>query len=96
MRRGTRSFDELGETYKPDLAIVRELIGAVPNCDNHLEIWPPGFRTYNLVVPNFLNLPGSLLGQGAPKDLVGLAMYASSRAASCMEQRPSVGTPGPT
>ncbi len=66
------------------LALVNELIGVIPNCDPVLEIWPPGFRTYNLFVPNLLNLPHSLFGQGAPKDLVGLAMYTSSRAAECM------------
>ncbi|MDY7100002.1 MAG: hypothetical protein S0880_02335 [Actinomycetota bacterium] len=55
----------------------------MPNADRHLEIWPVGFRTYNLLVPNLLNLPASLLGVGAPKQLVGLAMYESSRAADC-------------
>jgi alkylhydroperoxidase family enzyme len=76
-------FDELHRRYHPVLALVEVLIGVVPNCDRYLEIWPPGFRTYNLVVPNFLNLPSSLLSAGAPKDVVGLAMYASSRAAGC-------------
>ncbi len=75
---------QLHKHYKPMLRLVRELIGVVPNCDPYLEIWPAGFRTYNLLVPNLLNLPASLMGQGAPKDLVGLAMYVSSRAAECM------------
>lgn len=77
-------FDELHENYKPMLQLVQELIGVIPNCDPYLEIWPTGFRTYNLLVPNLLNLPASLVGQGAPKDLVGLGMYVSSRAAGCM------------
>jgi hypothetical protein len=76
-------FDELEDRYRPMLALVKTLIGVVPNCDPYLEIWQPGFRTYNLLVPNFLNLPASLIGIGAPKDVVGLAMYTSSRAASC-------------
>lgn len=76
-------FDELHEHYHPVLAVVNLLIGVVPNCDRYLEIWPVGFRTYNLMVPNFLNLPGSMMGRGAPKDVVGLAMYTSSRSASC-------------
>jgi alkylhydroperoxidase family enzyme len=75
---------QLHKDYKPMLRLVRELIGVVPNCDPYLEIWPAGFRTYNLLVPNLLNLPASLMGKGAPKDLVGLAMYVSSRAAECM------------
>ena len=76
-------FDILHESYDPMLGLVEELIGIVPNCDKLLEIWSPGFRTYNLIVPNFLNLPFSLWGFGAPKQLLGLAMYASSREAEC-------------
>ncbi len=60
------------------------LIGVVPNCGTYLEIWPPAFHTYNILVPNFLNLPFSVFGfGGAPKDSVGLGMYVSSRAAEC-------------
>lgn len=77
------SFDVLEQRYRPMLKLVRELIGVVPNCDPTLEIWPVGFRTYNLIVPNLLNLPKSLLGIAASKSLVGLAMYRSSRAAEC-------------
>ncbi|MEM9132782.1 MAG: hypothetical protein AAF962_18000 [Actinomycetota bacterium] len=80
----TVDFDQLENDYEPMLRLVRELIGVVPNCDPYLEIWPIGFRTYNLLVPNLLNLPASLVGQGAPKELLGLAMYSSSRAAGCM------------
>lgn len=76
-------FGILHGQYHPMLALVKELIGVIPNCDPLLEIWPPGFRTYNLLVPNYLNLPFSLWGFGAPKALVGLAMYTSSRAAAC-------------
>jgi len=76
-------FDVLNDRYRPMLRLVNELIGVVPNCDRALEIWPTGFRTYNLIVPNLLNLPKMLFGLGASRDLVGLAMYRSSRAASC-------------
>ncbi len=76
-------FDELHRRYNPVLQLVNVLLGVVPYCDRYLEIWQPGFRTYNLMVPNFLNLPASLLGFGASKDLVGLGLYASSRAAEC-------------
>ncbi len=77
------NFEELETRYQPVLGLVNTLIGVVPNCDPYLEIWQPGFRTYNLMVPNFLNLPAALVGVGAPKDIVGLGMYASSRAAEC-------------
>jgi AhpD family alkylhydroperoxidase len=76
-------IEELSESHRPVLATVRELLGVVPNCYPILAIWPTALRTFNLLVPNLLNLPGALVGHGAPKDLVGLAMYASSRAAGC-------------
>lgn len=74
----------LQQRYGALLELVRVLIGVVPNCDRYLEIWPPAFRSYNLLVPNFLNLPFSVFGiGGAPKELVGLGMYVASRAAEC-------------
>ena len=76
-------FKTLHDSYHPMLELVKELIGVVPNCDKLLEIWSTGFRTYNLIVPNLLNLPFSLWRFGAHKKLMGLAMYASSRAAEC-------------
>jgi hypothetical protein len=76
-------FDSLHRNYHPMLELVKTLIGVIPNCDPLLEIWPIGFRTYNLLVPNCLNLPFSLMGFGAPKPLIGLAMYTSSRVAAC-------------
>lgn len=74
---------ELRRRYGSLLDLVRQLLGVVPNSDALLEIWPPAFRTYNLMVPNFLNLPLLLFGVGAPKEAVGLAMYVSSRSAGC-------------
>jgi alkylhydroperoxidase family enzyme len=73
----------LRRQYGPQQAIARKLLGVVPNASGFLEIWPPGFRTYNLLVPNFLNLPFLLFGAGPPKATVGLAMYSASRAAGC-------------
>lgn len=55
----------------------------MPNCDPYLEIWPPAFRTYNVMVPNFLNLPPLIWGLGAPRATIGLAIYVSSRSAGC-------------
>jgi len=76
-------FETLHARYGGLLELVRTLIGVVPNCDPYLEIWPPAFRTYNVMVPNFLNLPFMVWGMGAPKEVLGLAMYASSRTAGC-------------
>src|SRR5580704_265440 len=75
--------DTLHERYGALMELVRKLIGVVPNCDPYLEIWPPAFRSYNLMVPNFLNLPFLIWGFGAPKEIIGLALYVSSRTAEC-------------
>lgn len=76
-------FETLHVRYGSLLELVRKLLGVVPNCDPYLEIWPPAFRTYNVMVPNLLNLPLLVWGLGAPRSTVGLAMYAASRAAGC-------------
>lgn len=73
----------LQRRYGAQVAIGRKLLGVVPNCHAYLEIWPVGLRTYNLLVPNFLNLPFLLFGSGPPKATVGLVMYSASRAAGC-------------
>jgi alkylhydroperoxidase family enzyme len=65
------------------LELVDTLLGVVPNCDPYLEIWPTAFRSYNVMVPNFLNLPLLIWGLGAPRSTVGLAMYVASRSAGC-------------
>jgi alkylhydroperoxidase family enzyme len=69
--------------YGPLLELVRKLIGVIPNCDGYLEIWPPAFRSYNVMVPNFLNLPLSVWGIGLSPATLGLALYVSSRTAAC-------------
>lgn len=77
-------LEVLHREYGPLMELVRTLIGVVPNCDRYLEIWPPAFRTYNLVVPNLMNLPAAIFGLGgAPKALVGLSMLVASRTAEC-------------
>jgi hypothetical protein len=73
----------LGVEYRPLLQLVRLVIGIVPNCDSLLAIWPPGFRSYNLLVPNLLNLPFSIWGLGPPAVPLGLALYTASRTAGC-------------
>ncbi len=69
--------------YGPMLQLVRLVIGVVPNCDSLLAIWPTGFRSYNLLVPNFLNLPFSVWGWGPPVVPLGLALYTASWTARC-------------
>src|SRR5919107_5536601 len=74
------SWDVLERRYGSLLELVRVLLGVVPNCDRYLEIWPPAFRSYNVMVPNFLNLPAPVFGVGTPGGLIGLGMYVASRA----------------
>lgn len=69
--------------YGPLLELVRLVIGVVPNCDSLLAIWPTGFRSYNLLVPNLLNLPFSVWGWGPPAVPLGLALYTASWTARC-------------
>jgi AhpD family alkylhydroperoxidase len=77
-------WETLEERHRAMLELVRVLLGVVPNCDQYLEIWPPAFRTYNVMVPNLLNLPFSVLGiGGAPAGVVGMSMYVASRTAQC-------------
>ena len=73
----------LQERYGALLSLVHALLGVVPNCDSYLEIWPTAFRSYNVMVPNLLNLPVLLWGLGAPRATVGLAIYVASRTAGC-------------
>lgn len=80
LREEMVAWETLEERYGALLKLVEVLLGVVPNCDRYLEIWPPAFRTYNVMVPNFLNLPAPVFGVGgAPGEIVGLGMYASSR-----------------
>lgn len=81
--KDTVAFEALHTHYGPLLELVRKFLGVVPNCDPYLEIWPPAFRTYNVMVPNLLNLPFLVWGLGAPRSTIGLAMYVSSRTSGC-------------
>src|SRR5687767_4571596 len=77
-------WETLHDRYGPLLKLVQTMIGVVPNCDRYLEIWEPAFRTYNIMVPNFFNLPFSIFGLGgAPPDVAGMGMYVASRTAEC-------------
>lgn len=77
-------WEVLHQRYGPLLGLVHTLLGVFPNCDPYLEIWEPAFRIYNIMVPNFLNLPVAIFGVGgAPADVVGLGMYVASRTAEC-------------
>ena len=84
LRDDAVGWDVLHDRHGPMLEVVRTLLGVVPNCDRYLEIWQPAFRTYNIMVPNFLNVPVSIFGLGGPPaGDVGMGMYVTSRTAEC-------------
>ncbi len=45
---------------------------------DYLEVWPPAFRSLNILSANFLNFPGSLLGLGVSKESLQAAITSSS------------------
>jgi hypothetical protein len=71
--------------YSSTLSLVQILIGVIPTCDMALQIWPPAFESYNIIVPNFLNLPEIILGvKGSlSAKLCSIAMYESSCGNEC-------------
>jgi hypothetical protein len=71
--------------YSSTLSLVQILIGVIPTSDMALQIWPPAFESYNIIVPNFLNLPEIILGvKGSlSAKLCSIAMYESSRGNEC-------------
>ena len=77
-------YGVLHERYGAVLEMQQRMLGVIPNCNPLLEIWPVSFRTYGILVPNFLNMPLPLFGVGVPARYLGFAMYTSSRAARCM------------
>ena len=76
-------METVRQRYGRLLDLIRTMLGVVPNSFPYLEIWPIALRTLNVMVPNLLNLPILLWGIGAPRHIVGLSMYAASRAAGC-------------
>lgn len=74
---------QLKKKFKPIAGMVEELLGLHPNADRTLAIWPPGLRTYQLLVPNLMNLPHALFKGREWKCLMGLSMYYASKAADC-------------
>ncbi|CAN8065449.1 unnamed protein product [Agarophyton chilense] len=77
------SLEHMDDSYHVLLVLVKALIGVVSNCYGVMEIFPPAFTTYNLIIPNCINVPFLMWGVAAPPDLIGLATYYSARSAQC-------------
>jgi hypothetical protein len=74
------SFAELKVKHFAMLKLEKMMLGAAPNTDTYLAIYPIGLRTSFLIIPNLLNIPQLMLGSGTPSSIVGIAMHYSSRA----------------
>lgn len=71
--------------YRTESEAGRIMLGVVPHAYPYLEIWPTGFETYNVIVPNLLDFPQLMWGLArASRHHVGLMLYSTSRAARCM------------
>lgn len=56
------------------------LSGVTPRCDQYLELWPDGFETYNVMVPNLFDIPFCDFGVGTLNpDIRSIAAYVTSR-----------------
>lgn len=74
------SFGQLKVRHYAMLKLEKLMLGAAPNTDAYLAIYPTGLRTSMLLVPNLLNIPHILLGTATPSSVIGVAMHYSSRA----------------
>lgn len=77
-------FDTLHDRHDAFLQLGRRLLGVESNAYPLMEIWPVSLRSYNLLVPNFFNVPVPFLGLAPGVGLLGTAITMSSRAAQCM------------
>jgi alkylhydroperoxidase family enzyme len=77
------AVETMHRRYGSLFELIRTLLGVLPKSVQYLEIWPTGFRSIGVMIPNLLNLPILLWGLGAPRHIIGLAMYSASRAAGC-------------
>ncbi|CAM9566090.1 unnamed protein product [Pylaiella littoralis] len=77
-------MDTLRLKHSAVLDLVTTLLGVTPRCDQYLELWPPGFETYNVMVPNLFDIPFCDFGVGTlTPDLRSIPAYVSSRTYGC-------------
>lgn len=77
------SREEIVGRYRAVALMVRQILGVVPHAMGYLEIWPPAFITYSVLVPSLLDIPRCDLGRGISPDLRSLVVYISSRSYDC-------------
>ena len=72
------------ERYPAVVPLVARMLGTVPRVFGYLEIWPPAFQTYSIIVPAFMDIPVCDAGLGIGPGLRSLTAYATSRGHGCM------------
>ncbi|KIG19071.1 hypothetical protein DB30_05975 [Enhygromyxa salina] len=77
------SREEIVHRYRAVALMVRQILGVVPHAMSYLEIWPPAFTTYSVLVPSLLDIPRCDLGRGISPDLRSLVVYVASRSYDC-------------
>jgi alkylhydroperoxidase family enzyme len=83
LRQHAVPLAEMHKKYPSVLNVVNRILGLVPRCDGYLEIWPPAFVTYNILVPNLFDIPRCDLGLGIPPALRSLVAHVASRTYGC-------------
>lgn len=74
-------FSEIEKEYKPHMRMMAIVFGNVPSYLRYLAICDSSHKAFELILPNFLSVSKLLGGMGAPKNLISLAMIASSKSA---------------
>ena len=78
------AFSELEKEWKPHMRLQSILYGVVPSYVGYLAMCESSLKAFQLIPPNMLSVSKLLGGMGAPKDLISLAMIASSQAAGAV------------
>lgn len=76
--------DTLREKHEAVLGMVTIFLGVTPRHCQYLMIWPPGYESMAVLVPNLFNVPFCDFGMGAiDGGLRSLTTYVVSRAYGC-------------
>ena len=77
-------FSDIEKEWKPHMRMLCILFGAVPSYLQYLAMSDSCLKTFQLIPPNLLSVSKLLGGMGAPKDVISLALIASSQAAGAL------------
>lgn len=75
--------EEVAQKFGPEMKLVKRLLGVQSNSYPFLEIHPPVYMVYNVLVPNLFNVPVIDMGMGIGPVMRSMVAYVSSRAFGC-------------